>query len=200
MAKARSQFICQNCGTVHTRWAGKCDSCGEWNTLVEEGTAGGIGSGPHALKSARKGRVVALTSLDGEIEDAPRIASGIAELDRVTGGGFVRGSASCSAATQASASRRCCCRRPPPSPRAATRRLHLRRGGGRAGQACARSAWVAGSAVELAAETNVEDILATLDEGRRRTCRHRFDPDAMDGDLEFRARAPSPRCARRRRR
>jgi DNA repair protein RadA/Sms len=93
MAKSRIQFICQSCGAVHSRWAGKCDSCGEWNTLVEEGTAGGIGSGPQSLKSSRKGRAVALTSLSGDIEDAPRIASGIAELDRATGGGFVRGSA-----------------------------------------------------------------------------------------------------------
>ncbi|MGB6119794.1 MAG: DNA repair protein RadA, partial [Mesorhizobium sp.] len=70
MAKSRTQFICQNCGSVHQRWAGKCDACGEWNTLVEEGTAGGIGSGPQALRSARKGRAVALTTLAGDIEDA----------------------------------------------------------------------------------------------------------------------------------
>ena len=58
MAKTRIQFICQNCGTVHTRWAGKCDACGEWNTLVEEGTSGGIGGGPSgtALARARAGR------------------------------------------------------------------------------------------------------------------------------------------------
>jgi DNA repair protein RadA/Sms len=77
MAKSRVQFICQNCGTVHTRWAGKCDACGEWNTLIEEGTSGGIGAGPASTRSARKGRAVVLTSLSGDIEDAPRIASGI---------------------------------------------------------------------------------------------------------------------------
>src|SRR4029453_2140655 len=93
MAKPRIQFICQACGNVSPRWAGKCDACGEWNTLVEEGTTGGIGGGPSGLRSPRKGRAVALTTLSGDIEDAPRIASGIAELDRATGGGFVRGSA-----------------------------------------------------------------------------------------------------------
>ena len=93
MAKARVQFVCQNCGAAHTRWAGKCDSCGEWNTLVEEGTSGGIGSGPASMRSARKGRAVTLTTLSGEIEEAPRIVSGIGELDRATGSGFVRGSA-----------------------------------------------------------------------------------------------------------
>jgi DNA repair protein RadA/Sms len=93
MAKAsRSQFICQNCGASSSRWSGKCDSCGEWNTLVEETTSGGIGGGP-AAKSIRGGKVVALVSLSGEIEEAPRITTGIAEFDRVTGGGFVRGSA-----------------------------------------------------------------------------------------------------------
>ncbi|MFN3634856.1 MAG: DNA repair protein RadA, partial [Rhizobium rhizophilum] len=46
MAKAKTQFVCQNCGTVHSRWAGKCDGCGEWNTIVEEDPMGGIGSGP----------------------------------------------------------------------------------------------------------------------------------------------------------
>ena len=55
MAKSRIQFICQNCGSVHQRWAGKCDACGEWNTLVEEGTSGGIGSGPASLALAAQG-------------------------------------------------------------------------------------------------------------------------------------------------
>ena len=36
MAKDRHTFICQSCGAVHTRWSGKCDSCGEWNTILEE--------------------------------------------------------------------------------------------------------------------------------------------------------------------
>ena len=70
MAKSRIQFICQSCGNVTPRWGGKCEACGEWNTLVEEGTAGGIGSGPQSLRSPRKGRAVALTSLSGEIDDA----------------------------------------------------------------------------------------------------------------------------------
>ena len=91
MAKTRSQFICQNCGTVHSRWVGKCDGCGAWNTIVEEDPTAGIGGGPN--RSPKKGRPVALTTLDGEIEEAPRIECGISELDRVTGGGFVRGSA-----------------------------------------------------------------------------------------------------------
>ena len=91
MAKARSQFICQNCGTVASRWSGKCDGCNQWNTLVEENAGSGIGATPG--KQLRKGQAQQLVSLSGEIEEAPRIRSGISELDRVTGGGFVYGSA-----------------------------------------------------------------------------------------------------------
>ena len=91
MAKSKASFICQNCGAVFARWMGKCESCGEWNTIVEESDTNGIGGGP--LRSKRKGRPAALLPLSGELEEAPRIISGIDELDRVTGGGFVRGSA-----------------------------------------------------------------------------------------------------------
>jgi len=91
MAKARSQFVCQNCGTVASRWSGKCDGCNQWNTLVEENSGSGIGATPG--RQLHKGQAVNLLSLSGEIEEAPRIETGISELDRVTGGGFVRGSA-----------------------------------------------------------------------------------------------------------
>ena len=168
MAKSRIQFICQNCGTVHARWAGKCDSCGAWNTLVEEGTAGGIGSGPQSQKSARRGRAVALTTLSGEIEDAPRIATGIGELDRATGGGFVRGSAllvggdpgigkstllTQAAAALANKGHRIIY----VSGEEAVAQIRLR----------AQRLGAASSPVELAAETNVEDILATISDGQR---------------------------------
>ncbi|MEM7215840.1 MAG: DNA repair protein RadA [Pseudomonadota bacterium] len=91
MAKSRSQFVCQSCGSTAPRWSGKCEACGEWNTLVEENPTSGIGASPG--KKMRKGNAVQLVSLAGESEEAPRIPSGIAELDRVTGGGFVKGSA-----------------------------------------------------------------------------------------------------------
>jgi DNA repair protein RadA/Sms len=168
MAKARVQFICQNCGTVHSRWAGKCDACGEWNTLIEEGTSSGIGGGPAGLRSPRKGRPVALTTLSGEIEDAPRIVSGINELDRATGGGFVRGSAllvggdpgigkSTLLMQAAAALAAKGCRVVYVSGEEAVAQVRLR----------AHRLGVADVPVELAAETNVEDILATLADGRR---------------------------------
>ena len=91
MAKPKTQFICQSCGSAYPRWSGKCDGCGEWNSLVEENPSAGIGANPG--KQLRKGTPAQLVSLAGESEEAPRIASGISEFDRVTGGGFVKGSA-----------------------------------------------------------------------------------------------------------
>src|SRR4051794_8432167 len=93
MSRRTLTFICQNCGASHGRWQGKCEACGEWNTLVEEGAGSGVGGRPPGPgKPARKGRTFALEALTGESHDAPRLPSGIAEFDRVTGGGFVRGS------------------------------------------------------------------------------------------------------------
>ncbi|EYS92229.1 DNA repair protein RadA [Bartonella bacilliformis str. Heidi Mejia] len=166
MARNRIKFICQNCGTIYSRWAGKCTSCGEWNSLIEEDMNSGIGSGP--MKNVRKGRVIALTSLSGDIKDAPRIHSGIAELDRVTGGGFVRGSAllvggdpgigKSTLLTQTAAAL---------SQKGhhviyvsgeeAVEQIRLR----------AQRLGAADTAVQLAAETNVEDILATLNEHKK---------------------------------
>lgn len=91
MAKTKSQFVCQNCGGTSPRWSGKCDGCNEWNTLVEESPSSGIGANPG--KQLRKGNPVQLVSLAGDLDEAPRIASGITEFDRATGGGFVHGSA-----------------------------------------------------------------------------------------------------------
>ena len=91
MAKAKSQFVCQSCGTVYSRWQGRCEGCGEWNTIVEEIVDSGVGAGPKSAVAG--GRPTELVPLAGETESAARIVTGLAELDRVTGGGFVMGSA-----------------------------------------------------------------------------------------------------------
>lgn len=92
MAKAlRASFVCQSCGGQTPRWVGKCPSCGEWNTLVEETDAGPPpGSG---ITKQSRGRAVTLETLDARGEAPPRMSTGIAEVDRVTGGGIVPGSA-----------------------------------------------------------------------------------------------------------
>ena len=91
MARAKSSFICQSCGAAYSRWQGRCEACGEWNSVVEELTDSGVGAGPKAATAS--GRPAELVPLAGETESAARIETGIAELDRVTGGGFVMGSA-----------------------------------------------------------------------------------------------------------
>ena len=88
MAKLKSSYVCQSCGNVTPRWAGRCEACGEWNSIVEEVATSGVGAGPKAAVAS--GRPVELVPLSGESEDAIRIESKNGELDRVLGGGFVR--------------------------------------------------------------------------------------------------------------
>lgn len=161
MARRRSSYVCQACGAVSAQWAGRCESCGEWNTIVEELTESGVGSGPKSAVAS--GRPAELTTLSGEAEDAARIATGIGELDRVTGGGFVMGSALLvggdpgigkstmllqAAAVLARQGRRVVY----VSGEEAIAQVRLR----------ARRLGLADSPVQLASETNVEIILATL--------------------------------------
>jgi DNA repair protein RadA/Sms len=167
MAKpARSQFVCQNCGAVAPRWAGKCAACGEWNTLIEEAdVAAPPGSG---LTRASKGRVVELETLAKTADTLTRIPTGLAELDRVTGGGIVPGSALLIggepgigkstlllqlAAAFASAGRRAIYF----SGEEAAAQVRLR----------AERLGLSGAPLALACETNVGNILATLAEGKR---------------------------------
>ncbi|MDP7344659.1 MAG: DNA repair protein RadA, partial [Alphaproteobacteria bacterium] len=88
MARTDPRFVCQSCGASRPRWAGKCDACGAWNSIAEEipreAAPRGLGSG--------KGRAIPFTNLDGEHGEVARHASGMAELDRVVGGGLVAGS------------------------------------------------------------------------------------------------------------
>src|SRR5450432_245859 len=88
MAKFRSSYVCQNCGAITQRWQGKCESCGEWNTIIEEAVAAGIAG----ARRSGPGRAFALEGLTGASRVEARIVTGLGELDRVTGGGFVAGS------------------------------------------------------------------------------------------------------------
>jgi len=90
MAKGSASFVCQSCGAVHSKWSGRCDACGGWNTITEEGAPPPVGG--DARRRAR-GRPFALEDLKTEDEAPPRRATGIAEFDRVCGGGLVPGSA-----------------------------------------------------------------------------------------------------------
>ncbi|MBO6560754.1 MAG: DNA repair protein RadA [Nisaea sp.] len=88
MAKSQSRYVCQECGGVQPKWAGKCDACGAWNTLVEEVVEK---SAPKGLGGA-KGRRIEFVDLAGSSEKRPRRVTKIAEFDRVAGGGLVPGS------------------------------------------------------------------------------------------------------------
>src|SRR5690349_18494605 len=92
MAKATSNFVCQSCGAVSSKWAGRCDSCGAWNTILEEPATQAAPLSGAKGAALPKGKSVRLFGLRGGTEQPPRIVTGIAELDRVAGGGFVPGS------------------------------------------------------------------------------------------------------------
>jgi len=85
MARRVPIYVCQSCGATHPKWAGRCDACGGWNTLVEETAAAG--------RRARSGSSLPLVALSGAPLATERWTGGIAEFDRVVGGGLVRGSA-----------------------------------------------------------------------------------------------------------
>ena len=91
MARSQARFVCQQCGSVHPKWTGRCDGCGAWNSLIEEVAREGP---PQSLaKDRRGGRALGFVGLTGPSTLPPRQCTGIAELDRVCGGGFVPGSA-----------------------------------------------------------------------------------------------------------
>ncbi|HZQ12040.1 MAG TPA: DNA repair protein RadA [Pseudolabrys sp.] len=163
MSKRSLTFICQNCGAAFARWQGKCEACGEWNTLTDEsaGTAAGPGRPP------RKGRPFALEPLAGEAHDAPRLPCGIAELDRVTGGGFVRGSVLLVGGDPGIGKSTLLIQAAGALARAGHRTVYIS-GEEAVAQVRLRAERLAlrDAPVELAAETAVEDIIATLSEGK----------------------------------
>lgn len=96
MSNKKTAYSCQSCGSIHFKWAGKCPDCGAWNSLVEEFEEGGashftrIESDSKSKKS--DGKKIELVKLSGEAQDFPRVKTNIGELDRVLGGGLVQGS------------------------------------------------------------------------------------------------------------
>jgi DNA repair protein RadA/Sms len=97
MAKTKTQFLCNKCGSVHPKWMGKCPDCGTWDALEEYKAPT-----PDARATARAGaaqtgdiahgaEALALSEIDEA--EAPRRSSGIGEFDRILGGGIVPGSA-----------------------------------------------------------------------------------------------------------
>lgn len=162
MAKTAAQYVCQNCGSVYNKWAGKCDGCGEWNSISQE--AGFSDAVPKGL-GTKKGRVIDFVPLAGVSSDVPRHISGIRELDRVVGGGLVPGSAVLiggdpgigkstlllQAVCRLAEKIRCCY----VSGEEAVDQVRMR----------AARLGLADSKVRLAAATNVRDIVSSMDQG-----------------------------------
>lgn len=91
MVKSRSLFVCQQCGTTYPKWTGRCESCGEWNTLVEQ--ANETKGSSAVARSAANGSVLKPQRM-GDIEakeSFQRMASGFDDLDIVLGGGVLPG-------------------------------------------------------------------------------------------------------------
>ena len=162
MARAEARYVCQACGASTGKWAGHCDACGAWNTIVEEAPRD---APPRGLGPAR-GHRIELVGLAGEVEAASHVASGISEFDRVCGGGLVPGSALLVGGD--------------PGIGKSTLLLQVVASLGASGLDCAyisgeeavdqvrlraRRLGIGDASVVLAAATNVRDILATLDVG-----------------------------------
>ncbi len=105
----KATYCCQECGTIHNKWAGKCPDCGVWNSLVEEYEFGGLNQGKNTEQannlttnilansaqksSSKRGNKIEMLGLDVAGAAIPRTKVEIAEFDRVLGGGLVKGSA-----------------------------------------------------------------------------------------------------------
>ena len=158
MAKSTSRYVCQECGAVTAKWAGKCDACGAWNTLVEEV----VEAAPKGMKPGG-GRRINFVELAGQSKETPRRITGIGEFDRVLGGGLVPGSATLiwgdpgigksTVLLQVVAGLSSTCRCAYVSGEEAVDQVRMR----------AQRLGVAGASVGLAAATSVRDIISSLE-------------------------------------
>ncbi len=165
MAKAQSSFTCSACGASHSKWSGRCDACGEWNTIVEEAA---LSSGPGTRSlGAAKGRAIPLSSLATQEPPPPRTRSGMEELDRVLGGGLVPSSAILVGGDPGIGKSTLLLQGAASFARNGLKSLYIS-GEEAAAQVRMRAQRLnlADAPVQLGAETNLRDILTTLDAER----------------------------------
>lgn len=165
MAKPAKSFSCSSCGAAHKKWAGRCEACGGWNTIAEDVA---LSTGPSKKSlGANKGRQIELSDLQTQDAPLPRAKSGIDEFDRALGGGLVPASAilvggdpgigKSTLLLQASASfARNGLKSIYISGEEAPSQIRMR----------AQRLGLSDAPVKLAAETNLRDILTTLDAER----------------------------------
>ncbi len=154
-------FQCTECGTRHTKWAGQCDHCGAWNTIAE---ATPVSVGP---KAPAPGRALTLGALSADERIPPRTPSGLAELDRVLGGGLVPASAILVGGDPGIGKSTLLLQAAAAYARGGARVAYIT-GEEAAAQVRMRAQrlGLADSPMGLAAETGLRDILATLDKTR----------------------------------
>ena len=161
MAKQKS-FSCAACGAVSTKWAGQCEACDAWNTITEDS---GLSTGP-AKKSlgAKRGSKMVLSDLSSTEAPPPRTRSGVAELDRVLGGGLVPASAILVGGDPGIGKSTLLLQAAAHFARAGLKTLYVS-GEEASAQVRMRAQrlGLASAPVQLATETNLRDILTTLD-------------------------------------
>jgi DNA repair protein RadA/Sms len=166
MAKVATSYVCRDCGAAYRKWSGRCDACGAWNSIEDDPGLSAAGPASKTI-GGKKGRSVQLSPLSGNEAPPPRRSSGIAEFDRVLGGGLVPGSAilvggdpgigkSTLLLQAAAAFARSGAQTIYVSGEEATAQIRMR----------ATRLGLAEAPVMLAAETNLRDILTTLDAER----------------------------------
>ncbi len=161
MAKPTTRFVCQNCGAVTGKWAGRCDACGEWNTIVEEP----VETRPGAPKAARANRPDSISSACKAPPTRRRARRpGSPNWTACWAAAWSRPPPCWWAAIPASASPPCCCRPLPRSPGPGKRVLYIT-GEESVDQVRlrARRLGLADARLELAATINVRDIAAALE-------------------------------------
>ncbi len=164
MAKTKT-FTCSACGAIYSKWSGRCDGCGDWNTIVEEAP---LSSGPAAKSlGAKRGRRLALGDLSTVEAPPPRTRSGLDELDRVLGGGLVPASAILVGGDPGIGKSTLLLQAAAKFAGAGLKTLYVS-GEEASAQVRMRAQrlGLAGAPVKLAAETNLRDILTTLEAER----------------------------------
>ncbi|MCC1493462.1 DNA repair protein RadA [Cognatishimia sp. F0-27] len=164
MAKPSLTFVCQSCAARYSKWSGRCDECGEWNSIEEEKP---LSSGPGKKSLAARGRTVTLSDLSSKEAPPPRTASALGELDRVLGGGLVPASAVLVGGDPGIGKSTLLLQAASAFARAGLKVIYIS-GEEASAQVRLRAARLGleQSPVKLAADTNLRDILTTLDAER----------------------------------
>ncbi|MCB1337190.1 MAG: DNA repair protein RadA [Maritimibacter sp.] len=164
MAKAPKTpaFTCTECGAAHTKWSGRCEACGAWNSIVEDTP---LSTGPASKTlGALKGRAVPLSDLATEEAPPPRARSGVEEFDRVLGGGLVPASAILVGGDPGIGKSTLLLQAIAHFARAGLKTIYVSGEEARAQvRMRAQRLGLADAPVALAAETNLRDILTTLE-------------------------------------